>query len=91
MIIMAKKVIKRDGRKEDFIKEKIIVSAVKTGAPVDVARQIADKIERHPENEVKTSWIRKHVLGELKVHNPDWPKRWFNYDKGVKRLHKYKY
>jgi len=88
---MPKTVIKRDGKKEPFIKEKIVVSAVKTGAPIDLARRIADKIEKHPENEIKTAWIRKHILDNLKLHNPDWPKRWYNYDKNVKRLHKYTY
>jgi transcriptional regulator NrdR family protein len=88
---MPKTVIKKDGRKESFIKEKIVVSAVKTGAPVHIARNIADKIEKHPEEEVKAIWIRKHVLDELSLHNPDWPKKWYNYDKNVKRLHKYTY
>jgi len=88
---MPKTVIKRDGRKESFIKEKIVVSAIKTGAPVKIARDIAEKIEKHPEEEVKAIWIRKHVLNELKLHNPDWPKKWYDYDKNVKRLHKYTY
>ncbi len=39
------KVIKRDGREEEFILEKVIVSILKAGAPVDVARKIARKIE----------------------------------------------
>jgi transcriptional regulator NrdR family protein len=88
---MPKSVIKRDGKKEPFIKEKIVVSAVKTGASLDIARGIADKIEKHPEEEIRTAWIRKHILDNLKLHNPDWPKRWYNYDKNVKRLHKYTY
>ena len=87
--IISKTVIKRDGRKEHFVKEKIVVSAVKSGAPAKIGREIADKIEKHPENEIKTSWIRKQVLDELKLHNPDWPKRWINYDKSVKRVYKY--
>ena len=78
---MAKNVIKKDGRKEPFIKEKIIVSAVKTGAPVEIARKIADEIENHPDESIKTIWIRKHLLGKLELHNPDLPKRWLNYDK----------
>ena len=85
---MPKIVVKKDGQKEPFIKEKIIVSAVKTGAPVKIAREIAEKIEKHPKDEVKTLWIRQHVLDELKLHNPDWPRHWVNYDKGVKRLYK---
>jgi transcriptional regulator NrdR family protein len=87
---MPKTVIKKDGRKEPFIKEKIVVSTVKTGAPIELARDIADKIEKHPEGEIKTLWIRKHIHDELKLHNPDWPKRFISYDKGVKRLYKYK-
>ena len=88
---MPKTVIKKDGQKEPFIKEKIVVSAVKTGASVEVARDIAEKIEEHPKDEIKTLWIRKQVSDELKLHNPDWLKRWYSYDKNVKRLHKYGY
>jgi transcriptional regulator NrdR family protein len=86
-----KNVIKQDGRKEPFVKEKIVVSAVKTGAPVKVARGIADKIEKHPKDELKTSEIKKSVLDELTLHNPDLPKRWLSYDKSVKRLYKHMY
>ncbi len=89
VIFVSKKVIKKDGRIQPFIKEKIVVSAVKTGAPLEVARDIADKIEKHPKDDIRTSWIRKQVLDELHIHNPDWPKRWYNYDKNIKRLHKY--
>ena len=88
---MPKTVIKKDGRKEPFVKEKIVVSAVKTGVPTEIARGIADKIEKHPKVEIKTIWIRKQVLDELRLHSPDWPKRWYNYDKNVKRLYKYGY
>ena len=86
---MAKIVIKKDGRKEPFIKEKIVVSAVKSGASIEVARKIAEDVEQHPKETIKTLWIRKHVLDKLELHNPDWPKRWYGYDKNVKRLHKY--
>jgi len=81
-------VIKKNGRIEPFIKEKIVVSAVKTGASADIARKIAEEVEKHPEDSVKTIWIRNHILSKLELHNPDWPKKWFNYDKNIKRLHK---
>ena len=68
---MPKTVIKKDGRKEPFVKEKIVISAVKTGAPAGVAWGIADKIEKHPKVEIKTIWIRKQVLDELKLHGHD--------------------
>ena len=87
---MPKHVIKKDGRKEPFIKEKIVVSAVKAGASPEVARDIADKIEKHPEESIKTKWVRKKVLDELEYHNPEWPKQWLNFDKNIKRIKKYK-
>ena len=87
---MPKIVIKKDGRKESFIKEKIVASALKTGASVEIAREIADEIDQHPQENIRTIWIRKHVLDKLKLHNPDWPKKWYNYDKNIKRLHKYR-
>ncbi len=87
---MPKNVIKKDGRKEPFIKEKIVVSAVKAGAPPEIARDIADKIGKHPEESIRTKWVRKQVLDELKCHNPEWPKQWLNFDKNIKRLNKHK-
>ncbi len=86
---MPKIVIKKDGRKEDFIPEKIVVSAIKTGASVDVARNIARKIESIEKEEIETKEIREIVLHELKSINPVWHERWIAYDKGVKRLYKH--
>ncbi len=86
---MPKIVIKKDGRKEAFVKEKIVVSVVKTGAPLQIAREIADTIDKHSVEEIKTQWVRKQVLDSLECHNPDWPKRWYSYDKNIKRLHKH--
>ena len=88
---MSEKVIKKNGRVEPFIKEKIVVSTIKSGAPVEIARKIADKMEKYIQENIKTSIIREHVLRELKLHNPEWVKRWYNYDKNIKRLHKYRY
>lgn len=87
---MSKKVIKRNGEKESFIKEKIVVSSVKAGAPVKMARDIAKQIEAHPEEEIKTKWIQQYVLNKLKYHNSKWYENWINYDEGIKRLHRYK-
>ena len=52
---MPKTVIKKNGKKEPFLKEKIIVSAVKAGAPVEIARKIADQIEEHHEESIKNN------------------------------------
>jgi len=84
-----KNVIKKNGKKEPFIKEKIVVSTVKAGAPVNVARDIAKQVKKHADDEVKTKWIRQYVLNKLKYHNSEWHDNWINYDEGVKRLKKY--
>ena len=62
---MPQNVTKKDGRIEPFIKEKIVVSAVKSGAHADIARKIAEKIEKKPEENIKTSKIRDYVIEEL--------------------------
>jgi len=86
---MSKKVIKKNGEKEPFVKEKIVVSAVKAGAPLSIARDIAKQVEEHPEDELKAKWIRQYVLTKLKYHNSKWYENYINYDEGIKRLHKY--
>ena len=53
IINMPKFVIKRDGRKEEFIPEKIVVAAVKSGAPVDKAREIAEKVKKIEKKDVE--------------------------------------
>jgi len=86
---MPKIVIKKDGKKEEFIPEKIVVSAVKSGAPADKAREIARKVEKIEKNEIETREIREIVLEELKKANPVWHERWVSYDKQVKRLYRH--
>ncbi len=86
---MPKAVIKKDGRKEEFIPEKIIVSAIKSGATPEIARNIAGKIERIGKEEIESSEIREIVLHELGSINPEWRERWLSYDKGVKRLYRH--
>ncbi|MCD6513252.1 MAG: ATPase [Thermoplasmata archaeon] len=82
-------VVKKDGRKEAFIPEKIVVSAVKSGATPEKAREIAEKVKRIDKHEIETKEIREVVLSELKKANPVWHERWLNYDKSVKRLYKH--
>ncbi|MCD6330598.1 MAG: ATPase [Thermoplasmata archaeon] len=86
---MLKYVIKKDGRKEEFIPEKIVVSAVKSGASIDKAREIAKKIEEIDKEEIETKEIRDIVLKELNKINPSLPKKWLAYDEQIKRLYKH--
>ena len=88
---MGKKVTKKNGYKEPFIKEKIVTSAVKAGVPVDLARDIADEVEDQSKTDLKTKWIRQYVLNKLKYHNKTWHDNWVNYDKRMKRFYEHDY
>jgi hypothetical protein len=76
---------KRDGRTELFVLEKVVVSAVKTGAPIDYARTIAKDIEKIAKDGITTQDIKGKVLSMLKTKNPDWEKNWLVYDNAVKK------
>lgn len=78
-------VSKRDGRTEEFIPEKIVVSAVKSGASAEKAREIAGEVERSAGATISTTEIRERVLEGLGRWNPDWQRNWKVYDQAVKR------
>jgi transcriptional repressor NrdR len=76
---------KRDGRKEPFVPEKIVVSAIKCGAPSEVARTVAADIERMAKEGITTGEIKTKVLAVLKSRNPEWERNWLVYDIAVKK------
>lgn len=76
---------KRDGRSEIFVAEKIVVSAVKSGAPADIARKIAKEIEARLEEGMPTKDIKRMVLEMLREKNPEWERNWLIYDRAVKK------
>ena len=76
---------KRDGRKEPFIPEKIIVSAIKSGSSPDYARTIAQDIEKSTKDGATTQEIKVKVLSMLKSKNPEWERNWMVYDTAVKK------
>ncbi len=79
------KVTKRDGRTEDFVYEKIVVSCVKSGAPIQTARDIAKGVERKVHEKISTGDIKKLVLEALRAKNPEWENSWLIYDRAVKK------
>ena len=79
-------VIKKDGTREDFIKEKIVTAAVKNGATKEIARNIADKIQKIDKNEIASSEIRDIIVHELKSVDPFLHERWINYERDVKHI-----
>ena len=79
-----RKVIKQDGRVEEFVPEKIVVSCMKAGAPVDIAREIAAFVEAKAKNATSTAEIRRFVLWLLRQKNPEWEKNWITYEQTAK-------
>jgi transcriptional repressor NrdR len=82
---MARMVKKRDGQMEEFIPEKVIVSALKSGASVAVARRIAKDVESQAREETPSEEIRRLVLSKLRQENPALEQNWQTYDRAVKR------
>ncbi|MHA1506739.1 MAG: ATP cone domain-containing protein [Candidatus Asgardarchaeia archaeon] len=82
---MVKFVIKRDGRKEDFIPEKVVVSCVKSGADVEFAREISREIEKIDKEEISSKEIKEIVFKKFEEKNPEWKENWILYDKAVKK------
>lgn len=76
---------KRDGRKELFVPEKIVVSAIKSGAPADYARTIAQEIGQSARDGITAQEIRTKTLAMLKARNPEWERNWVVYDGAVKK------
>ncbi|MDD1653155.1 MAG: ATPase [Methanomicrobiales archaeon] len=78
-------VTKRDGRREAFVPEKIVVSALKSGATPDAARAIARDIGNSAKEGISTQEIRMQVLSNLRAKDPAWEKNWLVYDAAVKK------
>ena len=83
--VVKAKVVKRDGRTEEFIPEKIIVSIIKVGAPADLARQIAKDIQSKVKDKISTAEIRRIVLDDLRKSKPLWEQDWLLYERVVKK------
>jgi transcriptional regulator NrdR family protein len=82
-------VVKRDGSKEEFIPEKIVVSCLKSGATVEAARKIAKIVEakllEKGALEVSARELTRMILELLKKENEEWYKNWIIFDRAVKR------
>jgi len=81
------RVKKRNGRREDFIREKIVVSVLKAGGNVRRARNIAREVERviSRSSAATTQQIRTEVLDRLKNRDTRAYRGWLAYDRQYKR------
>ncbi|WP_366515164.1 ATP cone domain-containing protein [Methanoculleus sp.] len=78
-------VVKLDGRREPFVREKVTVSALKSGAPPKEARAIGEAIEQVAYDGIPSGEIRRRVLEQLRDRNPEWEENWLMYDRAVKK------
>jgi Predicted transcriptional regulator, consists of a Zn-ribbon and ATP-cone domains len=82
-------VIKRDGSREEFIVEKIVVSCLKAGATLEAARKIAKIVEGRlldqGVKEVSAKDLTRMVLDLLKRENEEWYRNWIVFDAAIKR------
>ena len=78
-------VTKRNGQREEFIAEKIVVSSIKSGASPAVARRIAKEIEKEIRDPVSANELRGMVLQRLGRENKQWEQDWRTYDRAVKK------
>ncbi|MCS7103739.1 MAG: ATP cone domain-containing protein [Candidatus Korarchaeum sp.] len=82
-------VVKKDGRREGFSPEKIVVSCMKAGAPLEVARKITRLVEcdllSRGVTEVTTKELMRNVLSLLRRENEEWYQNWVIFDRAVKK------
>ncbi|MCC6045938.1 MAG: ATPase [Ignisphaera sp.] len=82
-------VVKRDGSKEEFIPEKIVVSCLKAGATLEVARKIAKIVEakllEQNVKEVTAKDLTRMILELLRKENEEWYRNWIVFDRAIKR------
>lgn len=57
---------KNDGTLEPYMPEKVVVAAVKAGAPYQTARDIAASLSTRTESVMTAADVRKYVLTELR-------------------------
>ena len=81
------KVLKINGRSEEYIPEKLVASIVKAGAPAEIAREIARRAEEKfsAVPEVKSHEIREFALSELKEKHAEAYENWRSYERLVKK------
>ncbi|MEM5882108.1 MAG: ATP cone domain-containing protein [Candidatus Aenigmatarchaeota archaeon] len=86
------KVKKKDGRIEDFVIEKIVVSILRSGADIETSRKIAymtlGKILEKNKKEITTKELTKIILDLLKKEDKLAYKNWLMFNKYLKNKKK---
>ena len=73
---------KRNGELEPYMPEKVVVAAVKAGAPYDTSRDIAASLSKRTEAVMTAADVRKYVLTELRSRGQEKAAtKWEAYDR----------
>ncbi len=77
---------KGTSQEEDFLPIKIVAAAIKAGASVELANEIAKAAQEHFKDKevIDSSELREFVLGYLKERDPQAYDNWLRFDRRVK-------
>ncbi len=79
---------KRASQEEDFLPIKIVAAAIKAGASVELADEVAKAAKEHFKDKevIDSSELREFVLGYLKERDPRAYDNWLRFDRRVKGI-----
>ncbi|MEM0016918.1 MAG: ATP cone domain-containing protein [Candidatus Korarchaeum sp.] len=82
------RVMKRDGREEDFSKMKIVAALIKSGSSIELADEIASECENlfKDRSIVESSEMREFILNRLRERDPRSYENWLRFDSRTKGL-----
>lgn len=77
---------KGTSQEEDFLPIKIVAAAIKAGASVELADEIAKAAQEHFKDKevIDSSELREFVLSYLKERDPQAYDNWLRFDRRVK-------
>lgn len=82
-------VSKRNGSREEFVYEKVVVSCLKAGAALEASRKIAKIVEGRlldkGVSDISAIELTKMILELLKRENEEWYRNWILFDRAVKK------
>jgi len=74
-------ILKKDGSKEKFDKEKIKRACLNAGTAPDVAETVANEVEKLAYEGMATEEIRILILSRLRKVDPPCVAKWLDYEK----------
>jgi transcriptional regulator NrdR family protein len=73
-------IVKKDGTREDFDKQKIINACLSAGLAPDVAEKIGNEVENLAYDGMETKEIRILVLNKVRKADPSCAQKWIDYE-----------